>query len=34
LFKGYAKTWPAYEKWQNDTYMKEAAGDEIIYAEK
>ena len=22
-FKGYAKLWPAYEKWQNETYMLE-----------
>ena len=33
LFKGYGKLWPAYEKWQNETYLKEMAADEIIYAE-
>lgn len=34
LFKGYAKTWPAYDKWSNDTYMKEMAGKEVIYPER
>ena len=33
LFKGYAKTWPAFGKWQNESYLKEMAGDEVIYAE-
>lgn len=33
LFKGYAKTWPAWGKWQNESYLKEMAGDEVIYAE-
>ena len=33
LFKGYGKMWPAYERWTNETYLKESAGDEIIYAE-
>jgi len=34
LFPGYAKTQKAYEKWNNITYMKEVAGDEIIWAER
>ena len=34
LFKDYGKLWPAYGKWQNETYLKESAGDEIIYAER
>jgi hypothetical protein len=34
LFKDYAKLWPAYGKWQNESYLKEMAGDEVIYAEK
>eukprot|EP00347_Sterkiella_histriomuscorum_P019921 403339797 len=34
LFKGYAKIWPAYEKWQNESYLKEVAGEEVIYAER
>lgn len=34
LFKGYGKSWPAYGKWQNETYLKEMAADEIIYAEQ
>lgn len=34
LFVGYAEIWPAYEKWKNETYLIETAGDEIIYAER
>ena len=34
LFKEYGRTWEAYGKWNNETYLKEAAGDEIIYAER
>ena len=34
LFKDYGKQWPAYGKWQNETYLKEMAGDEVIYAER
>lgn len=34
LFKNYAKIWPAYHKWKNETYLIESAGDEIIYAER
>jgi hypothetical protein len=34
LFKDYAKLWPAYGKWQNETYLKEMAGEEVIYAER
>jgi len=34
LFKEYAKEWPAYHKWRNVTYLKEKAGEEIIYAER
>ena len=34
LFKGYARTWPAYNLWQNETYLLESAGDEVIYAER
>ena len=34
LFKGYAKIWPAYEKWKNESYLKEQAGNEVIYAER
>jgi len=34
LFRGYAKTQKAYTLWQNETYLKETAGDEIIWAEK
>jgi hypothetical protein len=34
LFKRYAEIWPAYHKWQNETYLKEVAGDEVIYPER
>uniref|UniRef100_A0A7S3II51 JmjC domain-containing protein n=1 Tax=Strombidium inclinatum TaxID=197538 RepID=A0A7S3II51_9SPIT len=34
LFKDYAKIQTAYSKWRNESYMREVAGDEIIYAEK
>ena len=34
LFKGYAKLQKAYELWNNETYLIEQAGDEIIYAER
>ena len=34
LFKGYAKEQKAYHLWQNETYLIEQAGDEIIYAER
>ena len=34
LFKGYAKLQVAYERWRNETYLIEQAGDEIIYAER
>jgi len=34
LFKGYGKKQRAYELWQNETYLIEQAGDEIIYAER
>lgn len=34
LFKDYGKTWPAYEKWTNETYLKETSGNEVIYAER
>ena len=26
LFKGYGRSWPAYEKWQNETYLRETSG--------
>lgn len=34
LFKDYGKTWPAYEKWKNESYLKETSGNEVIYAER
>ena len=34
LFKGYAKHQKAFDLWQNETYLIEQAGDEIIYAER
>jgi hypothetical protein len=34
LFKEYGKLQKAYHLWQNETYMIEQAGDEIIYAER
>ncbi|CDW72979.1 gnat family protein [Stylonychia lemnae] len=34
LFKNYGRQWPAYEKWTNESYLKEMAGEEIIYAEQ
>ena len=34
LFKEYGRTQKAYHLWQNETYMIEQAGDEIIYAER
>jgi hypothetical protein len=34
LFKEYAKLWPAFGKWQNESYLVETSGNEIIYAEK
>ena len=34
IFRGYGKTQKAYHLWQNETYMIEQAGDEIIYAER
>mmetsp|Transcript_17312 Transcript_17312/g.16517 ORF Transcript_17312/g.16517 Transcript_17312/m.16517 type:complete len:113 (+) Transcript_17312:385-723(+) len=34
LFKGYGKTWPAYGKWQNETYLRETSGNEVIYPER
>lgn len=34
LFKGYGKSQKAYQLWNNDTYLIEQAGDEIIYAER
>jgi hypothetical protein len=33
LFKGYGKLWPAYDKWRNESYLKETSGEEVIYAE-
>lgn len=34
LFPEYGKQQKAFEKWRNETYMREVAGDEIIFAEK
>ena len=34
LFKGYGRSQRAYDLWQNETYLIEKAGDEIIYAER
>ena len=34
LFKEYGKLQKAYHLWQNETYLVEQAGDEIIYAER
>ena len=34
LFPEYARAQKAYHKWQNETYLKETAGDEVIFAEK
>ncbi len=34
LFKDYGKTWPAFGKWSNETYLKETSGNEVIYAER
>lgn len=34
LFKDYAKIWPAYGRWSNESYLKETAGEELIYAER
>ena len=34
LFKDYGKLQKAYHLWQNETYLLEQAGDEIIYAER
>ncbi len=34
LFDGYAREWEAFEKWQNVSYLRSKAGDEIIFTEK
>lgn len=34
LFPEYAKLQKAYHKWSNETYLREVAGDEIIFAER
>lgn len=34
LFKGYGKRQIAYQRWRNETYMRETAGDDIIFAER
>ena len=34
IFRGYGKIQKAYHLWQNETYLIEQAGDEIIYAER
>jgi hypothetical protein len=34
LFKEYGKLQKAYHLWQNETYLIEQSGDEIIYAER
>jgi len=34
LFKGYGRLQKAFHLWQNETYLVEQAGDEIIYAER
>ena len=34
LLKEYAKIWPAFKNWNNDTYIIEKAGDEIVYSER
>lgn len=34
IFRGYGTLQRAYHLWQNETYMVEQAGDEIIYAER
>lgn len=34
LFKDYAKTQRAFEKWKNESYLIETAGDEVIWAER
>jgi hypothetical protein len=34
LLKNYAKTWPAFEKWNNHSYIIEKAGDEVVYTER
>lgn len=34
IFRGYGTLQKAYHLWQNETYLVEQAGDEIIYAER
>lgn len=34
LFKNYGRQQIAFQKWQNESYLHEAAGEEIIFAEK
>ena len=34
IFKDYAKIQKAYHKWGNETYLRETAGNEIIWAER
>lgn len=34
LFPNYARHQKAFERWNNETYIREVAGDEIIWAEK
>jgi len=34
LFKDYAKIQKAYHRWSNETYLRETAGHEIIWAER
>jgi hypothetical protein len=34
LFKGYGKQQIAYQKWRNESYMRETSGDDIIFAER
>jgi hypothetical protein len=34
LLEGMAREWPAFTKWQNETYLREMTGEEIIHCEK
>lgn len=34
IFKNYAKIQKAYHRWGNESYLRETAGDEIIWAER
>lgn len=33
MIKGMAREWPAYDKWQQDSYLIQEAGDDLITAE-